>query len=351
MISIIIPVYNTERYLDRCIGSVMASSYKDFELILVDDGSEDSCFQICEQYSRKDCRIKCISQNHGGVSAARNRGIRESSGEWVVFVDSDDWITADFLEMIASEEYRGQDLLLFDFAWGGKRGKRRETAVFGEQKPFIRYYGSADREFLLRGLLVNERRLAENGNICLTSPCAKAYKKAVIDRYAISFAEDIAIQEDMLFNIEYLLHIQSCAYIVREAYIIEPRPGSATRSFYPRYLENNLRYQEILFAVLEKNAVLSAVADAYHSHVLCNMSDVLARGIFQPHTHRSYSEKCRMCGEMQKFEIYRGALKYNWKLGRLRRKILLCLYKWECYRLADIICRIGYTVVERMERL
>ena len=96
MISVIIPVYNTEKYLDRCIRSVLNSTYKDFEVLLIDDGSVDGSLEICRTYCRLDRRVRFLTQKHGGVSEARNRGIQESRGEWLVFVDSDDFISEDF---------------------------------------------------------------------------------------------------------------------------------------------------------------------------------------------------------------------------------------------------------------
>ena len=107
MISVIIPVYNTEKYLGRCINSVLSSTYKNFEILLIDDGSNDRSLEICRNYGNRDCRIRVFTQENQGASAARNRGIEESCGEWIVFVDSDDVISCDFLEIVADiREYR-----------------------------------------------------------------------------------------------------------------------------------------------------------------------------------------------------------------------------------------------------
>ena len=89
MISIIIPVYNTAQYLNRCIKSVLRSSYRDFELLLINDGSTDASGSICRRYTREDGRVRYFEGEHKGVSAARNKGLDESRGEWIVFVDSD----------------------------------------------------------------------------------------------------------------------------------------------------------------------------------------------------------------------------------------------------------------------
>ena len=100
-ISVIVPVYNVEKYLNRCIDSILAQTFTDFELILVDDGSPDNCGKICDEYAAKDSRIHVIHKANGGLSDARNAGIdwafANSNSEWVTFMDSDDWIPDNYL--------------------------------------------------------------------------------------------------------------------------------------------------------------------------------------------------------------------------------------------------------------
>lgn len=98
MISIIVPIYNSEKYLDRCIQSILSQTYKDFELLLIDDGSTDSSRYICEKYAKDDNRVRVVHKVNGGVSSARNLGIDLSQGEWLTFVDSDDWVDEGFLQ-------------------------------------------------------------------------------------------------------------------------------------------------------------------------------------------------------------------------------------------------------------
>lgn len=350
MISVIIPVYNTEEYVSRCIDSVLNSGYRDFEVILVNDGSTDGSAQICRQYSAADGRVISIEQAHGGVSKARNRGIDESRGEWIVFVDSDDTIAADFLETVAREEYRDQELLLFDFERRSGRKGKRGRAASAEREPDVFHYGEKDREFLIQSLL-NMSRLVKNGNTSLASSCAKAYRRAVLDRYSIRFAPDIIIGEDRLFNMEYLLHMRSCAYIVRKVYSVEVRPGSAMRGFQPDYLCNDLRYQEKLAEILSRSPVPAAVEEAYYNSVLTNMADVLVRGIFHPRSARTYGENRELCRRMGENEIYGRALAYNGRTGALPRRLLLCLYRRKWYWTAGLMCRLCYTILERTERL
>ena len=93
-ISVIIPVYNAESFLCRCVDSILAQTYSNFEILLINDGSSDSSSTICDKYALKDCRIKVFHKDNGGVSETRNVGINNASGEWITFVDSDDWISS-----------------------------------------------------------------------------------------------------------------------------------------------------------------------------------------------------------------------------------------------------------------
>ena len=101
LISVIVPVYNVEKYLDRCVESIVSQTYKNLEIILIDDGSPDNCPQMCDDWAKKDSRIKVIHKENGGVSSARNCGLDEAKGEYISFVDSDDVIHSQFYEIMA----------------------------------------------------------------------------------------------------------------------------------------------------------------------------------------------------------------------------------------------------------
>lgn len=100
LISVVLPIYNVEKYLCRCVDSVIAQTYKNIEIILVDDGSPDRCPEICDEYAKKDERVRVIHRQNGGVSAARNTGVEAASGKYISFVDPDDYVTDDFLSFM-----------------------------------------------------------------------------------------------------------------------------------------------------------------------------------------------------------------------------------------------------------
>jgi len=115
-ISVIIPVYKVERYLDACVASVVGQTYPDLEIILVDDGSPDNCPALCDAWAAKDTRIRVIHRSNGGLSAARNSGLDICTGEYIAFVDSDDRLEPDVLEQaMVARKQTGTDLVLFNY--------------------------------------------------------------------------------------------------------------------------------------------------------------------------------------------------------------------------------------------
>ena len=115
-VSIIVPIYKVEDYIRECIDSILAQTYPDFELILVDDGSPDSCGRICDDYAKRDNRIKVVHKVNGGLTSARNAGLEVAKGEWIMHVDGDDWIESDMIEsLIEAAQATGADLVFGDF--------------------------------------------------------------------------------------------------------------------------------------------------------------------------------------------------------------------------------------------
>ena len=111
LISVIVPVYNAEKYISKCIDSILSQTFKDFELILINDGSTDNSDLICDKYASIDNRVKVFHKKNGGAGSARNLGIQKASGDWVMFVDSDDWIEPECLD-ICSKKLRKECNLL-----------------------------------------------------------------------------------------------------------------------------------------------------------------------------------------------------------------------------------------------
>lgn len=124
LLSVIVPIYKVEKYLDRCVESIVNQTYKHLEIILVDDGSPDNCPQICDSWAEKDNRIKVVHKENGGLSDARNAGMRNATGEVVSFIDSDDWIELDMFEkMLSQMEQDNSDIVSCGVKWVEENGK------------------------------------------------------------------------------------------------------------------------------------------------------------------------------------------------------------------------------------
>ena len=189
LISIVIPVYKVEKYLDRCVQSVVEQSYKNLEIILVDDGSPDNCPVMCDEWANKDKRIKVIHKQNGGVSSARNAGLEIATGKYLQFIDSDDYIDKDYTERLLSG-YDGGD---FDLSCGGYK----IIPLKGDVKLFsVKDYlginilekGSLFLEFVLKWLL----------DVTVN----KLYKMELAKK--IRFDTNLPLSEDRKFTLDYL---------------------------------------------------------------------------------------------------------------------------------------------------
>lgn len=336
MISVIVPVYNLEDYLNRCVDSVLHSTYADFELILIDDGSTDASPRICAQYARWDNRVRLLCQENRGVSAARNRGLDICRGEWVVFVDGDDHISPDFLQLIAQESGRGPDLMLFDFMG-------EATAPASEHPAETVYYGREDMLSLIGNTLAL-RQLREQGTVNFLSACARAMKKSVIDKYGLRFSEDLFGGEDTLFGVEYLLRAESCAYIPRAVYAYNIHRDSSSRRFSPRLPDNHELLLRKVKQTLEEHAALPALELPYHTYALNLLTSLLFRSVFSPWNPASFREKREMCRRLRNNGILRRAMADNGRCGMWERRLFLFIFRLRCYRSLSLICRILHIV-------
>ncbi len=349
MISVMIPVYNTEKYIGRCIDSVLASTCQDFEIILVDDGSTDSSLDVCRGYGRKDGRIRLFSQKHRGVSQARNKGIEYSEGEWIVFVDSDDMISSDFLEMVGREEYQDCDLLIFDFSKLGKKPDKKERKKDLKSIEHVYYYDKMHVIQIIEKTLC-AKKLTVDGNSSLLSPCAKAYRKSVIKEYGIRFPPDIVIGEDKLFNIAFYRAMKQCAYIRKTAYFVGWRRDSATHCFHREFIGNYYCFQRSLQRLLREYGIFTLLEAAYYENVLSAMTEVLVFGIFNPDSPRTYRQNCKLCRKVRENEIYSAAAKYSLNTGNCLRRGLLFFFNTGCWCMVDLICKASYFVIRRMRK-
>lgn len=198
-ISIIVPVYKAEAYLHRCVDSILAQTFTDFELLLIDDGSPDRSGDICDEYAKKDTRIRVIHKENGGVSSARQRGLDESIGEYTIHADPDDWIESNMLEeMYTAISQENGDLLLSDF-YKDYNGNSQYVCQTPE---------TLDHNTVMKGLY--------NG---IYGACwNKMVKRSIVRKYNVIFPKGWNLAEDQYFFVSLLLHDIKIVYINKAYY-------------------------------------------------------------------------------------------------------------------------------------
>ncbi|EJW94321.1 group 2 family glycosyl transferase, partial [gut metagenome] len=193
LISIIVPVYKAEKYLARCIHSILSQQYHNWELLLIDDGSPDRSGVLCDEFAKSDSRIKAFHKQNGGVSSARQYGLDHSQGEYIIHVDPDDWIEGDMLSTLYSTaKCEDADMVICDFYWDG------DPSFISKQKP----------EQLNSTCVLNSFFDGTMHASC----CNKLVRKATIDKYNITFPLELSLYEDLFFNSSLLMHDIRIAY-------------------------------------------------------------------------------------------------------------------------------------------
>ena len=213
LISIIIPVYNTERYLSQCIDSVLSQSYRNIELILVDDGSNDGSSEVCEEYKKKDSRVKVIHKSNGGQLDARRKGVDEANGEYIGFVDSDDWIDGNMYEELLAMM---QDADLISSSIKRQNTNSSNDEVWMDNIREGNYL--VDCDYVNENLIVYSKY--EGGKVIggiSNNMVNKVYKKDIVDKILSKIDFVVYDEEDFLFNIMYLLNANKIA-VTHKAY-------------------------------------------------------------------------------------------------------------------------------------
>lgn len=252
IISVIVPCFKVEEYLNRCLESVTGQTLHDLEIILVDDCSPDRVPAMCEEWARKDARIKVVhNQCNIGLGLTRNEGLKVATGEYVAFVDSDDYIAPDMYEKLythAKENHADVVLCSFNFiSYRGKITYRRDV----EQKTVFDGRTAVD-EFILDlvGPLPEEKRDVKY----MMSVCHGIYKREILTQHAICFpSERQMVSEDLIFDLDFFSHAQCVVYLPDCMYYYCENTASLTHSFSAEKYE---KYKTFLDAVEMRLAML-----------------------------------------------------------------------------------------------
>lgn len=204
--SIIVPIYNCEPYLDKCLDSILDQSYPNFEVILIDDGATDKSGTICDEYADKDARIRVFHKKNGGVSSARNKGLSVARGKYISFVDSDDWVASDYLSVFAeARSHFDYDLVFVEMATVEENGE--STALCLKN---IAVEIKNELIDILSFLLLDYKGFGFT--------CNKSFKKDIIKQHCLLFDQSYSLGEDRLFTLDYCCYIQSVKFSPIQTY-------------------------------------------------------------------------------------------------------------------------------------
>lgn len=240
-LSVVVPVYNVEMDIERCIESIRNQTLNAIELILVDDGSKDRSGLLCDRAAEKDSRIKVIHQQNTGQGLARNKALEIAQGEYIAFVDSDDYVESETYQRIIEQmELNHSQLGCFGYSQDNEKGeiiyqtKIKEKVYTGEEikKKFIlHFFGDDPKEDDLRGV----------------SACMSVYKREIIEKYKIYFqSERKVFSEDTLFNLEYCKYIDSVVVMAKSYYHYCLKPDSFTKGYKKEWFELTAYFTELL---------------------------------------------------------------------------------------------------------
>lgn len=228
-LSIIVPIYNVEAYLNRCIESVLSQSFQNYELILVDDGSPDGCPAICDAYAKKDVRITVIHKKNGGLSDARNAGIKVARGNYLLFLDSDDYLVPDSLKFAEPFLSQGVDFVIGSII----RAYEGQSKEVGQAE---RSDGMIEKSAFENEIpkLLTERRL--------NYVHAKFYRSTLIKEQGLLFQDDMLTSaEDTVFNFTFLPYCRSIAIVGAPIHYYMQHTDTLARKFYPDRYQRFLR--------------------------------------------------------------------------------------------------------------
>ena len=315
MVSIIVPVYNAQDSLERCLMSIIRQRYPQWELVLVDDGSQDDSLEICKRYSNMDSRIQVIHTDNCGVSSARNTGMENAQGEYIVFVDSDDMIHPDFLSECLSNK---EDLTVTNYI----KPSKIDSLHYKEDHPEL--------IFQQRGV---------------RTVWGKVFVRKIIEDHHIRFDTNIRYGEDTIFVLQYCLHIKTIAYLFQHLYEYEKPPYYA----FFKYKTTLDEYLNILSILQE--LTLRLRAKSYNVDVLYakNVNAICGSYIVSLYCAGCYSYKERKY-YVQKL---RNAIKTgtHWGLIKKIRLLSVLMETHAPFFMKDLLIRMNFAIKSIKRRM
>ena len=256
-ISVVVPIYNVEPYLRKCLDSIVNQTYKNLEIILIDDGSPDKCGSICDEYAKMDSRIIVIHKENAGLCAARNDGIQKAEGEWIAFVDSDDWLETDYYErIVASLSNKNVDVFCLNKVIMEYKSNTKIKTTFDKQSFF--YSSHAEMEqLMIKVLLPGDKKTSTLGGCW-----EKIYRTSFLKDKYLFFDTSCMAWEDLWFNFQVFDKANKVAGHALAGYHYRMVENSITKGFNPQKIEIGYDFLTKLHSYLEDRKISNEMQQA-----------------------------------------------------------------------------------------
>lgn len=325
LVSIIVPVYNAEDYINDTIQSVLKQTYINIELIIVDDGSSDNSLNVAQLYQEKDTRVKVYSQSNSGVSVARNKGISLAEGDYILFLDSDDFIEENSIEVLLKTRQRQDELIVFGYYTHQPNGQ-----------VIIKPNNQNDIELNLQELSHSFWDYYEIG--VTNSPVNKLYEANIIKDNNLFFPDDIRMGEDLIFNLTYFTKINTLRIINKTLYHYIIHENQATAKIDLNISTNMMPYLsaiEVFIMEYGKNDSLTH-SGHYHSvfkHLLTAIEMAYLDNSLSTEEQMDYLQRMvRLFNKLTPMEQYVGVThKEQWILKQIRHGCYRAVHYWFKY--------------------
>lgn len=270
LVSVVVPVYNVDKFLDRCVGSIVSQTYSNLEIILVDDGSTDLSPEMCDEWSRKDFRVTAVHKQNAGAGFARNTGIDAAKGRYILFVDSDDYIAPETIERCVTELKKTRA----DFVMFGRFNVTADGKV--DEKPIVsdKYFFQGEQVLtdILPGLFTYERGSG-------ISTCCKMYNLDLIKQTGVRYkSEREVLSEDAFFNLELFRYIKAVSIIPYSLYYYFKNEKSLSRSYRKDLQKLNDTFLEKSLALCSEagypQRVVNYIKARYHIYAFGGMKQI-----------------------------------------------------------------------------
>lgn len=336
LVSFIVPVYNAQPYLHQCIDSLLSQTFADIEVILVDDGSTDNSFAICQEYAAQHSSVHAMTQKNGGVSAARNAGIEKSNGKWLCFVDADDWIAPNYAELVR-QHGADNDLVYFSYA---EVLPNKTLPHTGDAKSCV-LYGTAITELQKATLNHDHKGGGFDPHIThTTGPCLKAYRHEIIRQYALRFPQGIISGEDTYFNFRFLLYAKKVELVPEIVYFYRKNAASVTQRWNPALKDNYARILKLYQELFAESKAWLTFREVWLLYCVSCCMFITLQDFCHPKNPASYPQRKKMFNALCSDPIYDAALAQAELKHFSFAKMLVCsLIKHRAFWALNSLCR------------